>query len=77
MGSQPRLIGGIGMLWGYLRSMIQGRPQYQDRPFRQFLRTYQRNCLLHGKKFATECVNREQSKVWESHNHTLRVPVKT
>jgi biofilm PGA synthesis N-glycosyltransferase PgaC len=65
MGSQPRIIGGIAMLWGYLRSALQGKPRYQDWQFRKFLRKYQRACLMHGKTVATETINREQSKVWD------------
>jgi hypothetical protein len=65
ISGQPRLIGGIAMFWGYIRSAFQGKPRYQDPQFRQFLKVYQWQCLLHGKAAATERVNRQQSQYWD------------
>jgi poly-beta-1,6-N-acetyl-D-glucosamine synthase len=56
---KPYVIGGAGMLVGYLKAAMRGAPRYQDREFRRFLRKYQRECLLHGKRSATERVERE------------------
>jgi len=50
---RPFLIGGLGMLAGYAQAALNRRPRYDDPEFRRFLRRYQRDCLLSGKKSAT------------------------
>jgi hypothetical protein len=64
MTRPPLLVGGIAMLWGYIRSAMQGRPRYGNAEFRRFLRTYQFDCLLRGKTRATESLNQLQAKIW-------------
>ena len=49
----PYLRGGLGMLVGYFGAWLRGAPQYDDPAFRAFLRRYQRECLLYGKREAT------------------------
>lgn len=49
MTRRPFLVGGLGMLVGYLRAMFRGAERLQDPQFRRFLRLYQREALLHGK----------------------------
>jgi hypothetical protein len=53
MGQRPLGVGGIAMLLGYLRSWWSGAARYEDMAFRSFLRAYQRDCLLRGKRAAT------------------------
>jgi glycosyltransferase involved in cell wall biosynthesis len=53
MTRRPFLFGGLGMLAGYLGALLQRRPRYHDPGFRRFLRRYQRDCLLLGKRRAT------------------------
>jgi len=53
MTRRPFVIGGLGMLVGYVSSMWAGRPRYADAEFRTFLRRYQLTCLLLGKRRAT------------------------
>jgi hypothetical protein len=65
MSRPPYVMGGIAMLWGYLRSMLQRKPRYPEPGFAQFLRTYQWNCLWRGKRKATDTLNRRQAEVWE------------
>lgn len=65
MTRPPLLIGGLGMLWGYFRSAVGGQPRYDDAEFRRFLRRYQRDCLLRGKRRATEALNRRQQAHWD------------
>jgi poly-beta-1,6-N-acetyl-D-glucosamine synthase len=55
----PYLIGGAGMLVGYIKAAMRGAPKYQDKAFRAFLRRYQRECLLNGKRVATERIERQ------------------
>lgn len=50
----PYVLGSIAMLRGYFGAMFSGVPQYGDPAFRQFLRSYQWNCLIHGKAKATK-----------------------
>ncbi len=61
MSKPPYVIGGLAMLWGYLDSMLKRSPRFDDAEFRRFLVEYQRACLLHGKKRATERLNERQS----------------
>jgi poly-beta-1,6-N-acetyl-D-glucosamine synthase len=49
---KPALIGSAAMVWGWLRSALQGKPRYDDLEFRSFLRRYQWRVLLQGKRKA-------------------------
>jgi glycosyltransferase involved in cell wall biosynthesis len=60
----PVVIGSIANLWGYTKSLLQGKPRYGDNEFRQFLRQYQWACLTRGKSRATEELNRQQAGYW-------------
>jgi poly-beta-1,6-N-acetyl-D-glucosamine synthase len=41
------------MWWGYVRSLLDRKPRYNDLEFRAFLRRYQWACLVLGKERAT------------------------
>jgi hypothetical protein len=62
----PVLFGSVGRLWGYLWSVACGAARYDDPAFRRFLRTYQHQCLLLGKREATRRVNEAQAPVWHA-----------
>jgi len=62
----PVLIGGVGMWWGYVKSMLTGQPRYDDPGFRAFLRRYQWACLFKGKASATAQVNQQQQSAWKA-----------
>jgi glycosyltransferase involved in cell wall biosynthesis len=62
----PVLYGSVAMLWGYFSSAACGGPRYGDAEFRRFLRRYQHDCLLLGKREATRRLNARQQKVWEA-----------
>jgi hypothetical protein len=64
MTRPPVLIGGAAMWWGFVKSMIQRRPRYDDPAFRRFLRRYQWRCLRAGKGSATTALDAEQSNAW-------------
>lgn len=51
---RPYVVGGIYILWGWLKSRIQGLPRYEEPGFRQFLRHYHWRALLVGKRKAIE-----------------------
>jgi hypothetical protein len=49
MASEPYVIGGLAMLYGYLDAWLRGRRQHDDPVLRQFIRQYQRRALMIGK----------------------------
>lgn len=59
VNEKPYLLGSMAMLWGWVKSALQGKPRYSDAEFRNFLRKYQRRALWVGKKRAIEEINRE------------------
>lgn len=61
----PFIIGGVAMLWGYVQSLMIGKPRFDDLEFRKFLRKYQWLCLLKGKKRATALLNQQQAEGWD------------
>jgi len=61
----PLLIGGLAMGWGYVKSMLERTPRYEDDEFRRFLRRYQWSCLFLGKARATRRLNDAQQMVWQ------------
>lgn len=54
MNQKPYVLGGLAMLWGWVKSALQRKPRYDDLEFRRFLRKYQMRALLVGKKRAAE-----------------------
>ncbi|HEV2292231.1 MAG TPA: glycosyltransferase family A protein [Tepidisphaeraceae bacterium] len=66
MTRPPRIVGGLAIAWGYLRSWWTSHPRYGDAQFRQFLRSYQRACLLKGKSKATHLLNEHQAGQWRA-----------
>jgi len=64
----PYFVGGMAMWWGYVKSMIQRQPRFADMALRKFIRSYQFQCLIKGKKEATEQLNLRQQQVWKNKN---------
>ena len=64
MTRPPLVLGGIAMLYGYFRSMLQRKPRYGDGEFRRFLRRYQWASLCKGKARATADLNARQAMNW-------------
>jgi poly-beta-1,6-N-acetyl-D-glucosamine synthase len=62
----PALYGSVAILWGYFSSAARGVARYDDPEFRRFLRRYQHQCLLHGKREATRRTNASQAPVWHA-----------
>lgn len=60
----PYILGGLAMLWGYLKSMIARVPRYKDENLREFIRDYQWKCLVLGKQQATRYLDDQQKTVW-------------
>lgn len=53
----PYLHGGLGILWGYLRALLTGHPRYENPAYRRYLRRFERNQLLMGKRRALRLEN--------------------
>jgi len=51
---KPYVLGSLAMVWGWLRSALQGLPRYEEPGFRAFLRRYQWRALTVGKRRAVE-----------------------
>lgn len=64
MTHPPYIIGGFAMLWGYLKSMLQHSPRFNDIELVKFINMYQKQCLLKGKVAATKAINLKQESVW-------------
>jgi biofilm PGA synthesis N-glycosyltransferase PgaC len=62
----PVFLGSAAMIWGYVSSAVRGLSRYDDRAFRSFLRRYQHQCLLYGKRETTRRRNERQAWVWQT-----------
>lgn len=60
---KPYVVGGLAILWGWLRSALQRKPRYNDMEFRKFLRKYQWRSLMVGKRRAIEEIHRTGNNV--------------
>lgn len=60
----PVFVGGFSMWLGYMESMLSGKQRFDDRALVEFINHYQWQCLLKGKKAATEALNARQESVW-------------
>ncbi len=60
----PYVVGGLGMLIGYVQSMLSGKERLNDLTFRSFLRKYQWSCMLRGKAKATARLNAQRASFW-------------
>nr|MCU0882713.1 hypothetical protein [Hyphomonadaceae bacterium] len=54
LNQKPYVLGSLAMLWGWLKAALQGKPRYEDKAFRRFLRRYQWRVLLMGKRRALD-----------------------
>jgi glycosyltransferase involved in cell wall biosynthesis len=61
---QPVIVGSLAMYWGYLESMFNRVPRYGDAEFRGFLRRYQLESLLLGKRRASARAEARSERSW-------------
>jgi biofilm PGA synthesis N-glycosyltransferase PgaC len=66
MLEKPYVIGGWGILWGYLKAMTARAPRFDNEEFRRFLRRFELQSLLFGKR---RTVNRYHKKIRQSQQH--------
>lgn len=52
LNQKPYVLGSLAMMWGWLKAALQGKPRYEDKAFRRFLRRYQWRALILGKQRA-------------------------
>ena len=64
MARPPYVVGGLAMWLGYVSSLLAGRPRYDDPGFRAFLRKYQWDGLLRGKRRATQRLDDRGEALW-------------
>lgn len=65
MTRPPLVLGGIAMWLGYVKSLLARQQRLDDPAFRRFLRSYQRSCLLLGKKRATAILDARGASLWK------------
>lgn len=63
MFEKPYIIGGWGILWGYLKAKFSRAPRIESKEFRQFMRRFELLSLLFGKR---RTVDRYHQKIRES-----------
>ncbi len=52
VSERPYVVGGLYILWGWIKSRAKGLPRYEEPGFRKFLRHYQWRALVVGKRRA-------------------------
>lgn len=60
----PVVVGAVAMWWGYVQALLRRQPRYDDREFRRFLRRYQWEALLLGKRAAASRAERRCADRW-------------
>lgn len=60
MTEKPYVLGGMAMLWGWIKSALKREPRIEDEAFRNFLSEYQWNSLLKGKAKAVADIHIKQ-----------------
>jgi len=63
---KPYLTGGLHMLRGYFGALLSRKPQLADPELRAFIRRFQRQALMKGKKQAVREIEAAQAGQWRS-----------
>ncbi len=73
MRERPVFIGGLGILVGYIKSMLTRYPRHGTKEFRRFLRKFEHRSLVIGKSAAAKEANQRTIDEWDrSHNNQHR-----
>lgn len=72
---RPYLVGGAAMWWGFVLSMLRGKPRLDDAEFRRFLRAWQWSALRKGKARALAELNQRQAKEWKPDREPRPMPL--
>ncbi|RKY22062.1 MAG: glycosyl transferase family 2, partial [Planctomycetota bacterium] len=62
MFERPFVIGGLGIIWGYLKAALAREPRFGNLEVRRWLRRYELQSLFKGKRGATQSLNAEIRK---------------
>ena len=54
MAEQPYVLGGLGILVGYVQASMKRAPRMEERDYRDYLRRFERDSLLFGKSRTAE-----------------------
>ena len=65
MARPPWVVGGLAMWWGFVESLLAGRPRLDDPAFRRFLRSYQWRALLRGKRRTVASLDAHGAASWD------------
>ena len=65
MKERPVVIGGLGILTGYIKSMLTGYPRHGTKEFRRFLRKFEHRSLIIGKAAAAREANERTKREWD------------
>ncbi|MFV8782797.1 glycosyltransferase family A protein [Microbulbifer sp. SA54] len=65
MVEYPFIVGGIAMFWGYVRSYWKAENRLNDVELIKFIRKFQWQCLVLGKRKATEKLESETVGKWD------------
>jgi hypothetical protein len=65
MTRPPFVVGGLAMWWGFVKSLLTGKPRLEDPEFRKFLRRTQWRMLLRGKQSAIRALDAEGASRWD------------
>jgi glycosyltransferase involved in cell wall biosynthesis len=66
MLEKPYVVGGFGILWGYLKSMFSRTPRFGDKEFRRFLRRFELRSLLFGKRRTVDQYHQQIEQLYNS-----------
>jgi len=64
LGSRPRILGSLAIVWGYISAALRGVPRYGDQEFIRFLHRYQWRSLLYGKQHAVKEIDESNEATW-------------
>lgn len=63
MFEKPYVIGGWGILWGYLKAMLGKAARFENRKFRRYLRRFELQSLFLGKRRTVERYHQKISQL--------------
>lgn len=75
LNKKPYLIGATANLWGYIKSMLSGVDRLDDPEMIKLMRTFQLNCLKHGKISAIKQINNSRKDFWNPKKNIYTIPV--
>jgi glycosyltransferase involved in cell wall biosynthesis len=73
MAERPYVIGGLGILVGYVRAALEGAKRMTDPEYLAFVRRFERDSLLFGKGKAARKYN-DEARRKPGQNHAVQAP---